>query len=90
LITKSLHKHYPVEDINTKSTVGAGDSFNAGLIYACIKHKIKVENLNEISEKIWDEIIAIAIEFASHVCLSTQNCVSLDFARRMKYEAFKQ
>lgn len=90
LITKNIHKHYPVEDINTKSTVGAGDSFNAGLIYACIKHDVSVQNLNELRAESWDDIIAIAIEFASHVCLSTQNCVSLDFARRMKYEAFKQ
>lgn len=90
LITENVNKHYKVEDINTKSTIGAGDSFNAGLIYAFIKLNVFQKDLANLKEEIWNQLIEIAIEFATHVCLSFENCVSNDFARRKKYEAFEE
>jgi fructokinase len=82
LKTPSYSKHYAVPVIKTISTVGAGDTFNAGIAY--MFHKKKITDLHTISEPGWDEIIKTAIEFASHVCMSHDNYISTDFADRLK------
>ena len=45
--TPDDHKEYPVATIETVSTVGAGDNFNAGYIYAMIQGEL--DQLNRIS-----------------------------------------
>ncbi|TQD26695.1 carbohydrate kinase [Methanolobus vulcani] len=82
LRTPSYSKHYAVPVIKTISTVGAGDTFNAGIAY--MFHKKKITDLHTISEPEWDDIIETAIEFASHVCMSPDNYISTDFADRLK------
>jgi fructokinase len=82
LRTPSYSKQYNVPEIETVSTVGAGDTFNAGIIY--MLHYRKITDLGTISESEWDEIINNAIEFASHVCMSNDNYISPGFADRLK------
>ncbi|WP_281170054.1 PfkB family carbohydrate kinase [Methanolobus tindarius] len=82
LKTPSYSKHYTAPEIETVSTVGAGDTFNAGIAY--MLHKRKVTDLYAISETEWDEIIETAIEFASHVCMSADNYITPEFADRLK------
>lgn len=82
LRTPSYSKQYTVPEIETLSTVGAGDTFNAGIAY--MLHRRKITNIYTVSEYEWDEIINTAIEFATHVCMSTDNYISSDFADRLK------
>jgi fructokinase len=82
LRTPSYFKQYNIPEIKTISTIGAGDTFNAGVAY--MLHKGKITDLHTICETEWDEIINTAIEFASHVCMSTDNYISSDFADKLK------
>nr|WP_280921206.1 PfkB family carbohydrate kinase [Methanolobus bombayensis] len=82
LRTPSYSREYTVPEIETVSTVGAGDTFNAGIVY--MLHKRKITDLHNVSGSQWDEIINIAIEFASHVCMSNDNYISPGFADRLK------
>jgi len=79
--TPSVFKHYPVKDVPVLSTVGAGDTFNAGLLYALRHSHITPAELESLPEKSWDKIIKTAIQFAEHVCMSYENYLSWDFAR---------
>jgi fructokinase len=82
LRTPSYSGDYTVPEIKAISTVGAGDSFNAGIAY--MLHKRKVKDLHNVAWWQWDEIIYTAIEFASHVCMSTDNYISPEFADMLK------
>jgi fructokinase len=82
LKTPSFSKYYKVPVIETVSTVGAGDSFNAGIAYMFYSRKIR--DIDSVPEQLWDEIIWKAIEFASKVCMSTENYISNDFASGLK------
>ena len=65
-----LRRSYPV-DKSTKvvSTIGAGDNFNAGVIYALI--------CNESID--WDRIVPIAHSFSANTVASIYNYVDTDF-----------
>ncbi|MFP4060539.1 MAG: carbohydrate kinase family protein [Bacteroidales bacterium] len=76
---------FPVKDISPISTVGAGDSFNAGLVYGLYKYNITTENLVKTDKKIWRKIISAAVEFASDVCMTYDNYISPDIAGLYKF-----
>lgn len=80
LFTPDFHKHYPVEKINTVSTIGAGDNFNAGIIFGLIKNGVTLEMLSSLSANVWDEIIGYALAFSKEVCLSNENYIGKTFA----------
>lgn len=74
----------PVPRIKTLSTIGAGDSFNAGLIYEIFNHGITLKNLSEFDEESMRKLISTAISFGSHVCTHYDNYISVDFALKLK------
>jgi fructokinase len=76
--TQSLF--YRVPEINPVSTIGAGDAFNAGLLFSFYRHQINETNAGQISADKWDSIIQTAIKFAQHVCMHYDNYISQDFA----------
>jgi len=77
--TLSWEKTYPVQAITPVSTIGAGDSFNAGLVYGIIKNNIPTASFGSLPEKQWDELIDWAQLFAAKVCLSLDNYVPENF-----------
>lgn len=78
---------YAVEKMETVSTIGAGDNFNAGFVYGLVKYGITREMLeNGVSEDLWDQVIAEAQQFSANVCQSINNSVDLEFAARKKQE----
>ena len=85
LRTASVSKEYDITQLKAESTIGAGDNFNAGIIYGLLKYDIRYDDLNTVSETGWDEIIRYCMEFAAEVCKSYSNSVSLEFAERYKY-----
>lgn len=84
LFTREFSKTYPVPKIETVSTIGAGDNFNAGIVYGLLANRIRRSDLNELREKDWDDIIACGLAFGSEACRSTANCVSLEFAKSFR------
>lgn len=75
LCTPGLKKHYPVPKIKPLSTIGAGDSFNAGIIAAMFENDINSRNIDNCTEGQWDEIIENGIKFSSAVCMSYDNYI---------------
>jgi len=84
VFTESIREQFPVEKITTVSTVGAGDSFNAGVLYSIYCKQIKREDLGALSSEEWGEIISNGVAFASHVCQHLDNYISLDYAETVK------
>ena len=81
LRSNTVSKEYPVEPLEAVSTIGAGDNFNAGLIYGLMKYDVRYRDLDNLSEATWDKVIQCAKDFAAETCRSYYNSVSLDFAR---------
>ncbi len=84
LRTASLSKDYPVPPVQTVSTVGAGDNFNAGLVYGLLKYRVRRDDLPELSERDWDNLIRCGIDFAAEACSHIGNNVSREFAEEYK------
>ena len=80
LYTGNFRKAYGIEPVETVSTVGAGDNFNAGVVYGLIKNNIGKDDLSGLSESDWDKIIRCGIDFSAEVCRSVHNSVSKEFA----------
>ena len=80
-----LSKQYPVLPVNTVSTIGAGDNFNAGLLYGIIREGITRSDFERgLSEQQWDAIIGSGLQFSAEVCQSLNNYVSTEFGNERK------
>ncbi len=85
-----FHKTYPVKTVNTVSTIGAGDNFNAGIVYGLIKNNITRQQIDtQLTEEQWDAVIACAMEFSEDCCKSISNNVSPEFGQLKKAELEK-
>lgn len=82
LFTPEGHRHYDSLPITPVSTIGAGDNFNAGVIYGLVKNGIKRDDLHSVPLAVWDNIIADALLFSKEVCLSYDNYISRNFASK--------
>lgn len=70
VFSPGFHKTYPVpQGTPVVSTIGAGDNFNAGTLYALVK----------LGKPDWDTIIPIAHRFSANVVASMFNYVDEDF-----------
>lgn len=76
-----LNKDYPVKPIETVSTVGAGDNFNAGIIYGLLKNRIRRADLTELTERDWDSIMQCGLDFSAEACRNIGNSISPEFAK---------
>lgn len=80
-----LKKQYPVEPTETVSTIGAGDNFNAGLLYGLIRYGITRREMETgLREEQWDQIIQCAQQFSAEACRSPYNYISPEFGAKMK------
>jgi fructokinase len=73
VFTNGQCETYPVEPIETVSTVGAGDNFNAGYIYA------KLQGLNDQASR-----IAMAQRWSQDVCRQIGNNISPDLIAQLR------
>ena len=80
LRTGCLSKEYEVPRLETVSTVGAGDSFNAGIVYGLLEQGIRRKQLWQMDETEWDKIIGHGIRFSSDACMNIGNSISKEFA----------
>ena len=71
--------------LQTVSTVGAGDNFNAGVVFGLLKYRIRRDDLDELSEDDWDHVIRCWKRiFSADVCMSLNNSISKEFAAGYK------
>jgi fructokinase len=77
--SEGLQFHIPAKKITIVSTIGAGDSFNAGFIYGLVKNGLAGSDLSKASEGTWREFIGYGVSFASEVCGSYDNYIPLNF-----------
>ncbi len=71
---------FPAKAIETVSTIGAGDNFNAGFCYALIKENVThPECLGTMPVARWQSLIATGQAFSSAVCQSLDNYIPKGF-----------
>ncbi|MDR0428848.1 MAG: carbohydrate kinase [Tannerellaceae bacterium] len=80
LFTNTFQEHINTPNITPLSTIGAGDSFNAGIIWGLLKYEIKRNDLPVLDKDMWTKIIACGIDLATEVCLRYDNYISSEFA----------
>ncbi len=69
--------------IEPVSTIGAGDNFNAGIVYGVVKHNISRQAIHQgIGADTALDIMNISTEFAQKVCMSKENYISAEFAAK--------
>lgn len=84
LFTPSLQSSFAAKKIETVSTIGAGDNFNAGFCYAIYSKGITTpQGFSELSHDVFAELIASAQLFSSFVCQSLDNYISEEFAKNI-------
>ena len=84
LITPNFRKSYAVQPITTVSTIGAGDNFNAGIIYGLIQYGICRSDILSLSEDKWQKVIQCGQDLATEVCQSLENSISVEFAEKYR------
>lgn len=57
------------------STVGAGDSFNAGFCCALVRQGVRKADFATLTPDQWQQLLAVAISFAGQVCQTTENYI---------------
>ena len=82
--SKNISLSIPVQQVRPVSTIGAGDSFNAGIIYNLLVHGLYNNDLANVKKEVWETIVISAISFGSHVCTHYDNYITLDFAKQVR------
>ena len=80
LFSPSVTKTYKVHKIETVSTIGAGDNFNAGIVFGLMKEGVGKDDIASLTEEQWNRIIAHGQALAAEVCQSFNNSISKEFA----------
>ncbi|MBO4245038.1 MAG: carbohydrate kinase [Bacteroidales bacterium] len=63
--------------IKPVSTIGAGDNFNAGIVYGLVKHNINLNSLQQgIGSEVIKDIMTTATKLAQEVCMSQANYIA--------------
>ena len=82
LYTSRFKQHYDALAIEPQSTIGAGDNFNAGLIFGLLKEDVRLKDLADLTPDSWERIIRHGMALAGEVCQSYDNYISTEFATR--------
>ena len=85
LYTRDNIRSYPVPPIEPVSTIGAGDNFNAGVIYSMIHSGICRSELGKMKHEQWDGIIRSGISFSANVCLRSDNYIDKAYGDSLRY-----
>ena len=80
LYTRNFTATYPVKEIDVVSTVGAGDNFNAGVVYGLLAAATEREALPTLNETEWSRIISCGLDFSAHACTLIENYVDKEWA----------
>ena len=84
LFAGNIRAHFNSNEITPVSTIGAGDNFNAGIVYGLLKYNIGYRDIPLLTESDWAKIIQCGIDLSSEVCCSYSNYISTEFAEKYK------
>ena len=84
LFTRSFTADYAVPAVEVVSSVGAGDNFNAGLIYGLLASGASRDELSTLSRDVWDAIIKCGVDFSAHACTLMDNYIEKSWAEAYK------
>lgn len=79
----NLTLHYSTPSIKTISTIGAGDSFNAGVVFSVVMEDWTKKQVETATAAMIATMDDRAQRFAANVCASFENYVSREFALNM-------
>ncbi|MDO4497806.1 MAG: PfkB family carbohydrate kinase, partial [Bacteroidales bacterium] len=80
LFTPQFTLQIPVTPLpQVVSTIGAGDNFNAGFLFALVTQGIGQTELSHLSQSEWQHLIGIGQKFSAEVCQSINNYVDTHF-----------
>lgn len=77
------HYSFPIQEVNAVSAVGAGDSFNAGLVYMLLQLHDSFQSISVLNKQEWEKIVVFASTLAANVCLTHENYISNDLAKQI-------
>lgn len=80
VFTEAGIRSFPVPQVETVSTIGAGDNFNAGFVYALATQDVRREGRVSLSADALESALDIATKFSSAACRTTFNYVDEDFS----------
>lgn len=83
LISDGGRIHVPSKEIEVLSSIGAGDSFNAGIIYVLVNHGLTFTKAADIKPESWRAIMEFGVIFASEVCQGFDNYIPKDLYSRL-------
>lgn len=67
---------YDAPSITPVSTIGAGDNFNAGIVYGVVRNNLSRNDIRGNAKKdVIDNIVEYATQFAQEVCMSEANYI---------------
>lgn len=80
LFSDRLQLHVPAKKVQVVSTIGAGDAFNAGIIFGLVKKELASSTFRLLDKESWIELIGFGVTFASDVCAGYDNYISFKTA----------
>ena len=80
LRTATLKKDYPVEPLQTVSTIGAGDNFNAGVVYGLWRASVVRGDMATLSRDRWNAVMECGLSFSAHACTLLENYIDKEWA----------
>lgn len=63
----------PVDPVNPVSSIGAGDAFNAGILYYLYTKNINADLLKKLTADHYSQMVNVASAFAAAVCMRKDN-----------------
>lgn len=84
VIDKGIEYGFDSIRIEPVSTIGAGDNFNAGIVYGLIRENITGQNIDSMDDETWSRLVGYGIAFGTETCLNLSNHVSHDFAEKYR------
>lgn len=83
LLTPGFSVHIKPEPITPVSTIGAGDTFNAGIAFGLRERDITPDEIPQLSREEWRRMLVVAGQFAADACMGYENYISTGFANTL-------
>ena len=84
LFQQGKETHFEADPISVVSTIGAGDNFNAGILFGLLQLDVRRNDLPHLTEEKWAKIIRCGMDLASEVCQQYDNYISTEFAQHYR------
>ena len=80
LFTAGNVASFDVKKVDVVSTVGAGDNFNAGVLYGLMRAGMAREDLPRMTAGQWNKVMSCGLDFSAHACTLLENYVDKAWA----------